>query len=103
MSIYANSPCARVGRPGRPAAFPVSVPDAHTLSLSSMDLPDAPAVRAAVLDLLARAAGRPCAHGAQAFGALVPPPARFAVALRVLLPVADGSAGAEVCAPVVRF
>jgi hypothetical protein len=68
-----------------------------------MDLPDAPAVRAAVLDLLARAAGRPCAHGAQAFGALVPPPARFAVALRVLLPVADGSAGADVCAPVVRF
>jgi hypothetical protein len=63
-----------------------------------MDLPDAPAVRTAVLDLLVRAAGRPCAHGAQAFGALVPPPARFAVALRVLLPVADGSAGADVCA-----
>lgn len=47
-------------------------------------------VRASVAHLLARAHGIPCTAAAQAFAQLVQPPARFGIALDILLPILSG-------------
>ena len=65
---------------GRSASGALSTPEGHG--------PDP--VKASVAHLLSRAHGVPCSAAAQAFGQLVAQPARFGIALEMLLPALSG-------------